>query len=86
MIRDPRVDPKGGDVLDGLNGGRSETRRVLSGGIGGSSVLYTRGRSADPTCKYTVSLRRLAEWRRWARKADVLHAADPPARPLGGGE
>lgn len=65
--RDPRVNPKVGDVLMGLNGGRSERRRVTAANR--SHVLYMRGRMAS-------HVKSLAEWESWARKADVIHAAE----------
>lgn len=72
MSRDPRVDPRPGDVLSGLNGGRSERRTVIERTP--LFVLYTRGRRVS--AKWTSSIRSLDEWRTWARKADVEHVAE----------
>lgn len=71
---DPRIDPWTGDALLGLNGGRIETRHVLPCPVEGQ-VRYSRARNGRmvPHC---VSVQTIANWRWWARKADVVHVAD----------
>lgn len=75
MKRDPRVDPKAGDILAGLNGGRDETRTVLTGTVDGY-VRYTRARYGKGTVRGCVSVVTIADWLRWSRRADVIHATD----------
>lgn len=65
--RDPRVDPKAGDVLrkDGEWHGISDIyreRRVRR--VNGNVIVHVSG-----TCS-------LSTWRKWAAKAEVIHRAD----------
>lgn len=72
--RDPRVDPEPGDVLSGLNGYRHEKRRVICVLLSESQkdsrhVFYSLG-------QVRTAVKSLDEWQSWARKADVIHAAE----------
>lgn len=66
MKRDPRVDPKPGDVLIYGPQWQSERTEVLS--ADGKHVTHTVGASAFPVP--------IHKWREWMRSAEVLHAAD----------
>ena len=73
--RDPRKDPKPGDVLFGNNGGRKERRTVTA--VAAKMVMYTRGKRADGyMAKGTKSMRPLRSWQSWAKDAEVIHRAD----------
>ncbi len=73
--RDPRVEPRVGDVLKGKNGGRAERRIVTS--VAASMVMYTRGSRTDAYMgKGTESCRPERTWRAWAKNAEVIHRAD----------
>ena len=67
--RDPRKDPKPGDVLFGNNGGRKERRTVTAVAV--KMVMYTK--RADG---YMESMRPLRSWQSWAKDAEVIHRAD----------
>ena len=70
----PWLNPWPGDVLVGPNGGREETRHVLSCPVDGQ-VRYSRGKHGR-VISHCVSVQTIANWRWWARKADVVHVAD----------
>lgn len=64
--RDPRVDPKKGDVLK--NGATRTVKEV--GRYGKHDVVFctdTRKQWVEPY---------IGQWRRWAAKAEVIHVAD----------
>jgi hypothetical protein len=74
--RDPRIDPRPGDVLRldwGKRGTKTRTVRTrgpLAGwpdGVTGTEVI----RTPQPFGCYTM-----AGWRRWAKNAEVIHKAE----------
>lgn len=74
--RDPRTDPKAGDVLD--NGLRTrEVVRVSVNQRGATIVGYVAkvtGNAAKRRWR-RVNHTRLSVWRQWARNAEVLETA-----------
>lgn len=71
--RDPRVDPKAGDILQKKYQGqyfesRSTYARQVDE-VDDGKVTYV----GENVCAPTMSLK---SWRRWAKNAEVIHAAD----------
>lgn len=64
--RDPRVEPKDGDVLR-KDGAERHVFRIRKSGGNWFDVYYGGGRR----CRCTDST-----WRAWAKDAEVIHAAD----------
>ena len=66
--RDPRKDPKKGDLVS--NGGRSrEVSDVVCDGLGNIRIHWVSSMT-----KWGSTY--LYAWRKWARNAEVKHAAD----------
>lgn len=75
MSRDPRVDPRAGDILvgqlPGSTSGRTTTRHVL--GVYGDFVSCARRPDLRETWRNTID-----RWREWACTATILHTAETP--------
>lgn len=67
MKRDPRVDPKLGDVLQ-TEKFRRTVERIADG------YIYYRRRGIDLTGYHNRT--KIGGWMRWAKNAEVIHAAD----------
>ena len=67
MSRDPRVDPRPGDVLEK----NSLSRTVLD--VRGMDIVWGR---RDSTSKPNIAW--ISTWREWARTATILHTAEAP--------
>ena len=63
-MRDPRVDPRPGDVVRKGQRERTVSKRC------GSSIDYIEGKTnRERNCWITT-------WEEWCRKSDVLHVAE----------
>lgn len=65
--RDPRIDPKAGDVLEKMGKRLLFVRRVRR--IYGVEVYYQDGNQQVCVCF-------LKAWRRWAKNAEVIHVGE----------
>lgn len=68
---DVRRDPKVGDVAEKHTTKRSERRSVVE--ILGTNCVFTRVETARTTRWISPTI---AQWRRWAKDAEVLHVAE----------
>lgn len=74
--RDPRIDPKVGDILD--NGLRTrEVVRVAVNRHGATIVKYTAKVTGNTAKRWRrrVNCAFLPAWRQWARNAEVIESA-----------
>lgn len=75
-MRDPRIDPKAGDVVVGQLGEKNTVNYVdkCRWVSGGAWVGVTRHRPWGGSIRKWVKT--ITHWRRWAKEGEVLHAAD----------
>jgi len=71
MTRDPRIDPRPGDVLRRPRQQRMVLVRYF-GGVNYALVPGTKPNYGLPHFKWSD----LASWRKWAKTAEVVHVAD----------
>lgn len=76
VIRDPRVDPKPGDILKNLARNKGIRRHLLR------RVTYAAGpwKGWPDAVRYTDGIFdkycQLQTWKRWAKSAEVIHVAE----------